>query len=66
LFRILIDHPKYHYTLFQPILSHIIQPIQSIFSIQTSSTSHGGIVEVVELAVVVVFAGGKVVVLHLY
>jgi len=35
-------------------------------TIQTSSTSHGGIVEVVELAVVVVFAGGNVVVLHLY
>jgi hypothetical protein len=33
---------------------------------QTSSTSHGGIVDVVELVVVVVFAGGDVVVLHLY
>jgi hypothetical protein len=32
----------------------------------TSSTSHGDIVDDVELVVVVVLAGDKVVVLHLY
>ncbi len=36
------------------------------FNSQTSSTSHVGIVETVEVAVVVVLAGGDVVVLHLY
>jgi hypothetical protein len=65
LFQILIDHPIYHYILFQPIL-FIYDQQSNQFSQQTSSTSHGGIVEVVELVVVVVFAGGNVVVLHLY